>query len=532
MYSLIIADDEKIIREGLTTQIDWNNLGFEIVGAYSDGSEIIDFLDSMPVDVVLTDIMMTHIGGIDVARYIHDTGIPSKVVFISGHKEFELALQAIRYGVEEYILKPSKVEQVEAVFTKIRNELDAKARDQEYRDSVERRWEKLHPIIEEKFLSNLVIGALEDKEDIKRRMQLLYPEIMVEYCPCVLMNLEIKNYGSFIQEEWNYNSGQFEDAVYNFVAMYQGIASFHVVYKYKEKIRLFAIMKEYRNSKEENEALCRMQVEQFGRQFREIFGTEISIEVNRVFEQIYQVTQWREDMIRKDDRQDDAEILLQEQKKMILTNIMQGNISTAQKILDHLLNSLAKDDMRYCRNVLVDIFSCISEQLRENNQQLFKVLQPFIDYHIILNMDTPKELERYCKRIFDKMKSKESMPNQFNKNAMVNRIKGYIQEHIFEDILLEDVGNAVFLSNTHLSRIFKTQIGEPFSQYVTRKKMEKAAELLHDPQYKVYQVGEMLGYKTARYFSKVFNNVMGYYPGQYRKDVLHMGECADEEAQV
>lgn len=530
MYRLIIADDEKIIQEGLKTQIDWNKLGFEIVGTFCDGTEVIDFLDSMPVDVVLTDIMMTHIGGIDVARYIHDTEIPCKVVFISGHKEFELALQAIRYGVEEYILKPSKVEHVEAVFIKIKKDLDAKAKDQEYRDSVAKRLENLHPILEEKFLSNLVMGALEDQEDIKRRMQLLYPEIVVEYCPCLLMNLEIKDYESFIQEKWNYSSEQFEEAIYQFVSLYQGIASFHIIYKYKEKLRLFAIMKEYRESKEENERLCQMQVEQFGNSFMEIFGTEIVIEINRIFEQIYQVTQWREDLLKKDNRQENAEILIQEQKKMILSNIMQGNISTAQKILLHLLSGLTQNDIRYCRNVLVDIFSCISEQLRDNNQQLFKRLQPFIDYHSILNLDTPSELERYCKRIFEKMKSKESMPNQFNKDTIVSRIKCYIQEHIYEDIMLEDVGNAVFLSNTHLSRIFKNQIGESFSSYVTRKKMEKAAELLHNPQYKVYQVGELLGYKTARYFSKVFNNVMGYYPGQYRKDVLHMGEGVDEEA--
>ena len=102
--------------------------------------------------------------------------------------------------------------------------------------------------------------------------------------------------------------------------------------------------------------------------------------------------------------------------------------------------------------------------------------------------------------------------------------------HILEDIRLEDAANEIFISTTHLSRIFKQQTGETFLQYVTKKKMEKAAELLSDPHYKIYQVGECLGYKTPRYFSKLFYNVLGYYPSQYRREILHFREESDEEA--
>ena len=86
MYKMIIADDEKIIQEGLAELIDWNEMGFEIAETFSDGAEVIEYLDTMPVDVVLTDIRMKHVGGIDVARYVQEAKIPCKVVFISGHK--------------------------------------------------------------------------------------------------------------------------------------------------------------------------------------------------------------------------------------------------------------------------------------------------------------------------------------------------------------------------------------------------------------------------------------------------------------
>ena len=103
MYKIIIADDEKFIQEGLVNLIDWKSLGFEIAGVFEDGADVIEYLNTMPVDVVLTDIKMKHISGIVTAKYIYENEIPCKVVFISGYKEFDLVLQAIKYGVEDYI---------------------------------------------------------------------------------------------------------------------------------------------------------------------------------------------------------------------------------------------------------------------------------------------------------------------------------------------------------------------------------------------------------------------------------------------
>lgn len=529
MYKLVIADDEKIIREGLTRRIDWKELGFEIVEAFSDGEEIIEYLDSMPVDVILTDICMTHINGIDVARYVKESELPCKVVFISGHKEFELALSAIKYGVEDYILKPSKVEEVKAVFRKIKQELDAKARDMEQQCRLKAYWEEMYPIMVDKFVGNLIMGALDNRKDIERRMQLLYPEVDIAHCPCALVDIEIKEYEAFINTKWNYSSEQFDDAVNNFIRIFPGAGYFHVIYKQKEKIRLFIILKEYGLSAEENVLLCEAQITKFTEGFGEIFHMNVTVDACKIFQSIYEVMDSQENIIRMSARQEDAELYLQEQKKLIMTSIMSGNMGTAQKIMNHLLKSLGTEDMRYRVNFVVNIFSCISDLLREKNPRLFHMIHPFIDYRNILNMTTAAELNLYCDKVFDTMKSKEGMGDQFDNHTLVKQVKDYVNQHIYEDITLENVANEHFITNVYLSRIFKKQTGETFLQYVTRKKMEKAVEMLQDPQYLVYQIGDSLGYKTPRYFSKLFYNHVGYYPSQYRKEVLKMGEMANEE---
>ena len=523
MYKIIIADDEKTIRDGLEKLVDWEGLGFEIVKTLGDGEAVIDFLDSEPVDVVLADIMMPHIGGIEIAKYVKESELTCKVVLISGFKKFELAHQAIRYGVEDYILKPSKMEDVIAVFQKLKRELDNMAEDFEAKRIAQKQWEEMRPVLMEKFVRSLIlIGELEDRKDVERRMRLLYPEIDPEHCPCILATLRIHNYEVFLHNSWNYGTEQFDEAVFNYVNISREQGFFHIVYKAKDCIRIFAIMKECGHD------ACIVNMEHFVQQMMEIFKLNISMEIERLFTCIYQVMDMQREML-GDFRKNVAELQLQEQQKMIMTNMMIGNIGTAQRIMKNILLSHSTENVRCQSHIVVDTFDSICKFLQNNRPRLYQVILPYIDYQRILNMSATAELMLYCDRIFDLMKNQENISQEIDKKGLVNQIKAYVDRNIYKDIFLEDVANEVFISTTHLSRIFKKQTGETFLQYVTRKKMEKAKELLCDPRYKVYQISELLGYKTSRYFSKLFYNHMGCYPNQYRKDALQLGEEFDEE---
>ena len=144
-------------------------------------------------------------------------------------------------------------------------------------------------------------------------------------------------------------------------------------------------------------------------------------------------------------------------------------------------------------------------------------------------MDSSSEegILEYCDSIFERISQWEEEDIGY-KDGFVKQIKDYVTEHIYEDVSLEDLANKMYMTTTHLRRIFKKQTGETFLQYTTRKKMEKAAQLLSDPKYKIYQIGEMLGYSTPRYFSKLFFSFYGVYPQEYRKDVLRLGDFVDE----
>lgn len=124
MYRLVIADDEFAIRNGLATSIAWKELGFEVVGRFEDGRDVIKYLEKNPVDVVFTDVEMYEVSGLEVAAWVEAHCPQVIVVIISGYREFDYVRQALSVNVQDYILKPLNPEEIENVFRKVRRKLE------------------------------------------------------------------------------------------------------------------------------------------------------------------------------------------------------------------------------------------------------------------------------------------------------------------------------------------------------------------------------------------------------------------------
>lgn len=124
MYRVIIADDEALIRAGLYYRNDWNAMGFEVAAMLEDGDDVLKFLEEQRADVLLTDICMYQVSGLQAANVIKDKYPWMKVVLLSGYREFEYAKEAMHCGVYEYLLKPIDYDKLREVFAKIKEELD------------------------------------------------------------------------------------------------------------------------------------------------------------------------------------------------------------------------------------------------------------------------------------------------------------------------------------------------------------------------------------------------------------------------
>jgi two-component system, response regulator YesN len=124
MYNLVIADDEYEIRNGLVNFFPWGDLGFEVIGQASNGKEALELISEGNADVLLCDIQMPIMTGIEVIKEIYQQNSPVLTIFLSGYQDFQYAQSAIKYGVKNYILKPTKFSELTEAFTTIKKELD------------------------------------------------------------------------------------------------------------------------------------------------------------------------------------------------------------------------------------------------------------------------------------------------------------------------------------------------------------------------------------------------------------------------
>lgn len=99
MYSLVIAEDELTTRRGLVHMVKWNEIGFQVNAEFSDGQELLAYLKTSMPDVILTDIKMSRVSGLDIARFAAEQNLPVQIVFLSGYKDFEYAQSAVEYHV-------------------------------------------------------------------------------------------------------------------------------------------------------------------------------------------------------------------------------------------------------------------------------------------------------------------------------------------------------------------------------------------------------------------------------------------------
>lgn len=174
MYSLLIVEDERMAREALVNLVPWEDLGFSVVGVFRDGTECLEYLSKQVPDVILSDIKMARTSGIEIARFVHEHNISTRVVFMSAYREFELAQKAVEYGVKYYLLKPISMPELYKVMEKLRNKLDETAKvksqskttpsdilhhDQNSESSVDR----VMKYISEHFCEDISLNALAEK---------------------------------------------------------------------------------------------------------------------------------------------------------------------------------------------------------------------------------------------------------------------------------------------------------------------------------------------------------------------------------
>ncbi len=177
-YRVLLADDEEEIRTGISRKIDWAALGFALVGEAGNGEEALELAEQLRPDVVLTDIKMPFLDGLELCRRLRVSLPGARLVVFSGFDDFEYARQAVSMGVSEYILKPINAPELTRVLETLRDQLYRQRLERRDMETLRRRYEESLPVLRELFYTRLLSGQIrpEQVQDRAARYEIDLPQ--------------------------------------------------------------------------------------------------------------------------------------------------------------------------------------------------------------------------------------------------------------------------------------------------------------------------------------------------------------------
>lgn len=515
MYKLILADDEPFIRDGMRDLIDWAELGFEIAGVFEDGNQVISYLENHQADVVVTDIKMPFGTGLDIARYVYDNHLHTRIIFISGYQEIDLAMAAIKYNVCQYILKPIDIEELKNQLVLIRQQLDEERKHRSnqfsldyYRHSIE--------ALKEDFFIELATGSFSNETYLTNVFHLLYPKMEITASPCCEITLNFENYQDYLKNYWNHTNSELYRCLQNCIQLCSASVEYRMIRKNDNIVELFGLLvgpsqpEQVRNCfKSELNALCR--------ELRETFSIEATCTKLSIYGSILEFSQNCFNSFSADDPT--FLLKLHEQEKLLLSSLGSGQKEVTQSVLGHLSTYFKKLDFSVAQELALEMITIFRTKLNEaGSNQSAALLSQKGDLKIRQTKNFA-ELEQALYQLFDELDDIQSSETN-REDDLIRNVKEYIIQHITEDISLESISANFYLSQYYFSRIFKTKTGENLIDYIIAQKMEKAKQLLKNPKHKIYEIGQIIGYQSNQYFTKVFKNHTGYTPSEYRAMIL------------
>ncbi len=527
-YTLIIADDEDAIRGGMCNYINWDRMGFRVEADFEDGESTIAYLQEHTVNVVLTDIQMAGASGLDVAEYVYKNCPDTKVVILSGYKEFEYAKRAIAYNVVDYITKPLHVDELEKIFAQIHKTLEASSQERERMRSREQEFNELLPELQEQFWTSVLLGVYHKGDGFTGKRELLGLNFSTG-TPCGVVKAEFtmdqevaQQY--FLEKEHRYN-------LWNnvFSGENEGI-TVHPVYLKQDDLRLVVTtqkaidLQDFRERLGHELQLKRSIVQQ-------LLGLEIRFTIEQTFGNMSDMASHYSNAYlqapaysgsnESADKQPIDYDRLQQKYTLIMNTIDAGDFEQLDYLAGNIFYEFRDRPLLEIKNVLLDMFAMIQQKFMKMDTALWKSMKEQISYQEMMRATDRESLKKIClSQLHEITNLMSSHQNDASRN-IVEQIKAYLDAHYHEEISLDMLAERYYLNASYLSRLFKQSTGSTLTDYLASQRIEESKKLLLSGKYKVYEVSQKVGYRNDKYFFRVFRSYTGMSPSEFLRSSIH-----------
>jgi len=522
-YKVFLVEDEIVTREGIRDNVDWKARGFEFCGEAPDGELAFPLLQTVQPDVLITDIKMPFMDGLQLSQIVRDRLPATKIVILSGHDEFEYAQKAINLGVSEYLLKPVSVQDLHNVLEKVASELNRERGEQQAVQRLRDQVEESRAALRERFLLKLVTGAAASAETIERS-QLLGIDLVARFYLVVVVRAEPSD-GS---EQFDYRRCQL---VHQIVAS-QVQTNPDVFLLRKDVDEIVLVLKgsspEYLREERDllldqirrvlNHMQCSLAVGSGSPQTHII---DICRSFSEALDAIQTATKGRRATLHYGF--DKAE-LLKVDRSATEDYLRFGTLEGFDAFFQALVRPLGETALRsplVHDYILMDIVLATARFVDELGGDVTRIVPQLNGLEAIL--DHVKAVEQFAEQVRDVLVAALVFRDGRASDhyaAVIGQAQGHIGRHYHEpELSLNEVAAEVGLSPSHFSTVFSQETGQTFKEYVTEVRIRKAKELLRTTSLKAFEICYQIGYNDPHYFSHVFRKNTGLTPTEFRLQV-------------
>ncbi len=513
MYTVFIADDETDARQHLKSLVDWQSLGFKIIGEAANGCAALSSILEATPDLAVMDLHMPDMSGTDAIGAAKRRGFKGKTIILSKSADFKYAKAAFECGACRYLTKPLRKEELVEALIDVKNQLDDEARA---RESFNVYREKAKIII----LYDLLKGSADvDAIDVNG-LGLAADAYQVVICENYNKSQTETKYRFFeLLKVANEDNGAYEDVplFQNEVILLKGC---FILDKFKDFLKHY----EREQKPQENSPLDSVFLA-YGHKVDSLKDVHISYDEaarllqRRFFCEDRQHTMSYEELPRLDG--ENAYILsaaaLDEYCGRLVGYIQALKRNQVAKTLHELERNLFNSDSPVPRIklFLIDLYLSIKEKisrLYHNSNILFPRNAEIIDY--INGRFYLYEIMLYFTEQFDMIM--RSIGNS-SSEGVIDDIIHYIEHNYMDNIKLETIAPLFGYNSSYLGKIFNKKVGEGFNVFVDKVRIRHSKELLLNSDLKVYEISEKVGYRNVDYFHTKFKKYVEMSPAEYRK---------------
>lgn len=513
MYKVMIADDEKWILTGLKQIIDWESLSLKIIHTATNGEEALQKFSQEPVDIVVTDINMPKLNGLELLKQLKEINNNTKFIILSGYDEFAYAKEAIKIGVEGYVLKPFDETEIEDLLKNCIEKLKNK--------------DIVLDTPKTKALVKLVTGSLNycentigtkilNKEEINTiGNKILNKEV---YSLCILKT----------------NQNDMTDReilnIIDYISAYKSNFEIEVFCNNSDE---FIILNGWTIYTDEQEILS------YYAKLQTLLATDLNIEtfiavgeitsdiwnINKQYNiakslLIYQIIKGFDTIATVDllDKRKNEEVNV-DISKLHKFIIEQNKNEASRYIEDIIMNNVKQGNISpdYLYHVCIKIAILLDEVIRDfgiKNMPSIHILRSLIEQ--IYKADNISILTQLLIQ-----QTREIMDIIGNDNSkytpIIQQVIGYTHEHYQQDLNLTILAEKYNMNSSYLGRLFLKEVGCTFAQYLNQIKNNKAKELLLNTNMKINDISKSVGYYEISYFYRKFKKYYGVSPAVFRE---------------